>query len=84
MHLHQKWDDRNIYMRDSLWKVVGLFLISSKGKQTDGVLSMSTGQRQWPRRKITEGRKEKKSFSTNAEAKLIANNAPFTVNTHLK
>lgn len=51
--------------------------MSTKGKQTDGVLSMSTGQRQWPRREITEGRKEKKSFSTNAEAKLTANNAPF-------
>lgn len=51
--------------------------MSTKGKQTDGVLSMSTGQHQWPRREITEGKKKKKHFSTNAEAKLTANNSPI-------
>lgn len=38
-----------------LWKVVGLFLTSTKEKQTDGPLSMGTGECHWPRREAQKG-----------------------------
>lgn len=56
-HLPAMWRDREkIYLdvrclsRLYLWKVVGLFLTSTKETQTDGLLSMGTGQPHWPRR----------------------------------
>lgn len=91
--IHIRTEATEIYLyarclsRLCLWKAAGLFSTSKKGKQTDGVLSMSTGERQRPPRETTEGREGGKKETGRVKQASVpmkkpnlfscANNAPF-------